>query len=64
MTESERYVSTDYEGVVDNIVGWQAGRERLDVASLFSALEDLYGPDTPTNYCARMLADIACLEIR
>ena len=46
------------EGVLDNIVAWQRGDEKLDVRALYDELWRIYGPQSPTNYCALLLLDM------
>lgn len=46
------------EGVIDNILGWLNGDEKLDVFAMYDELARRYGAASPTDYCARLLAEL------
>jgi hypothetical protein len=50
------------EGVRDNIETWLVGEEKLDVAAMYDELARRYGPDSPTNYCSKLLAAVMDYE--
>jgi hypothetical protein len=53
-----------HEGVYDNIAGWLAGKEKLDIFAMYDLLADMYGPDNPSNHLAKLLNDYRDLQWR
>lgn len=48
--------------VLLNIYEWERGDAKLEVKALYDALADRFGPDTPTNYLAKLLAEVLEIE--